>query len=181
MRNDFAVLLGRAYHFAAVQHLNQRRKGELAEPYMNHLTEVADLVATATNGTDLELIIAAVLHDTVEDTTALPADIERLFGRRVAGIVAEVTDDKSIPKAERKRLQIEHAAHASDEARIVKMADKISNLRSLANSPPVDWDCTRRRQYVEWATQVVEHCKPANEILYAEFHMTAPKVLQQIS
>jgi (p)ppGpp synthase/HD superfamily hydrolase len=178
MRNDFAVLLGRAYHFAAVQHVNQRRKGELAEPYMNHLTEVADLVATATNGTDMELIMAAVLHDTVEDTTASPIDIERLFGRRIAAIVAEVTDDKSLPKAERKRLQIEHAAHASDEARIIKLADKTSNLRSLASSPPVDWSKERSQEYVAWAGRVVDHCRCANHWLALEFDAAVSKLTE---
>ena len=176
MRNDFAVLLGRAYHFAAVQHVNQRRKGELAEPYLNHLTELADLVATATNGTDLELIMAAVLHDTVEDTTAMPADIERLFGRRIAHIVAEVTDDKSLPKAERKRLQIEHAANASPEARIIKLADKTSNLRALANSPPVNWSKERRQEYVAWAGRVADHCRCVNDWLASEFDAAACKL-----
>jgi (p)ppGpp synthase/HD superfamily hydrolase len=105
--------LTEAYHFAAAKHVGQRRKGEAAEPYMNHLTEVAELVARATDAADLELIIAAVLHDTVEDTEATPEELARRFGPRVASLVAQVTDDKSVPKADRKRLQVEHAAQAS--------------------------------------------------------------------
>ena len=124
--------LARAYHFAAARHVHQRRKGEAAEPYMNHLTEVADLVAQATRGSDPDVLIAAVLHDTVEDTETTLEEIEAAFGERVAELVAEVTDDKSLPKQTRRDLQVEHAAHASRGAQIIKLADKTSNLRALA-------------------------------------------------
>src|SRR6185295_7574628 len=127
------MALARAYHFAAVAHVDQRRKGDAAEPYMNHLTEVADLVARATGG-DLDVTIAAVLHDAVEDTAVTPAEVAAAFGPRVAALVAEVTDDKSLEKATRKALQIEHAAHASVGAKTIKLADKTSNLRSMAAS-----------------------------------------------
>ena len=130
------VALARAYHFAAARHVHQRRKGEAAEPYMNHLTEVAELVAVATRGSDPEVIIAAVLHDTVEDTETTLDDLIAEFGERVAGLVAEVTDDKSLAKQTRKDQQIAHAAHASRGAQIIKLADKTSNLRALATSPP---------------------------------------------
>jgi len=161
--------LTEAYHFAAGKHAGQRRKGEAAEPYINHLTEVADLVARATDGGDIELIIAAALHDTVEDTETTPAELAARFGQRVAGLVAEVTDDKSLPKAERKRQQIEHAAHASPGAKIIKLADKVSNLRALASSPPADWSDARRRDYADWAGQVVAGCRGANPWLEGEF------------
>ena len=142
--NEHPLLaLARAYHFAAARHVNQRRKGEAAEPYMNHLTEVAELVAEATRGADPEVIIAAVLHDTVEDTETTLEDVRAAFGERVAGLVAEVTDDKSLPKQTRKELQIEHAAHASRGAQIIKLADKTSNLRALASSPPKGWSDER--------------------------------------
>lgn len=176
MQYDWTVRLGRAYQYAAVQHANQRRKGELAEPYINHLIEVADLVATATNGADPELVMAAVLHDTIEDTSAELTDLERLFGYRVAAIVNEVTDNKALPKAERKRLQIENAGLASVEAQTVKIADKISNLRSLAISPPINWKIERRKEYVEWAAKVIERCHGANQWLEAEFATTAKLV-----
>src|SRR5271156_1379865 len=144
MNENLMVALARAYHFAAARHVHQRRKGEAAEPYMNHLTEVAELVAVATRGSDPEVIIAAVLHDTVEDTETTLDDLRAQFGERVAGLVAEVTDDKSLPKQTRKDLQVAHAAHASRGAQIIKLADKTSNLRSLLASPPPDWSQARR-------------------------------------
>ena len=163
------VDLTRAYHFAATKHVNQRRKGEAAEPYMNHLTEVAELVATASDGKDIDLIIATVLHDTIEDTSSTPGELSAAFGERVAAIVSEVTDDKSLPKAERKRLQIEHAAHASPAARMIKVADKTSNLRALALSPPANWPQQRIDEYAIWAERVVDVCRGANLWLDREF------------
>jgi (p)ppGpp synthase/HD superfamily hydrolase len=165
--------LVRAYHFAATRHVNQRRKGETAEPYINHLTEVADLVAEATVGADLDLIIAAVLHDTVEDTATTTGELEHLFGARVAGLVAEMTDDKSLPKAERKRQQVEHARHASPEAKTIKLADKTANLRALANSPPSSWTQARRTEYLRWAREVIAGCRGVNPGLEDEFDLAA--------
>ena len=163
----------RAYHFAAVKHVGQRRKGDAAEPYMNHLTEVAELVALATNGDDLDAIMAAVLHDTVEDTNATFDELTNAFGQRVSDLVAEVTDDKSLPKATRKLLQIEHAAQASPGAKIIKLADKTSNLRTLAASLPSDWSPVRRGEYVTWAREVVAGCRGTNAWLEAEFDSAA--------
>jgi len=165
--------LAKAYHFAAAKHVAQRRKGAAAEPYVNHLTEVADLVAEATAGADVDLVLAAVLHDTVEDTETSLAELERCFGDRVAALVAEVTDDKSLPKAERKRLQIEHATHATPGAQIVKLADKTSNLRALLSSPPADWPAERKAEYVAWARRVVAGCRGANPWLEARFDAAA--------
>jgi len=167
------VALARAYHFAAARHVHQRRKGEAAEPYMNHLTEVAELVAVATRGSDPEVIIAAVLHDTVEDTGTTLDDLKVQFGERVAGLVAEVTDDKSLPKQTRKDLQIAHAVHASRGAQIIKLADKTSNLRALATSPPKDWGDERIAEYVDWAGRVVDACRGADRSLAAEFDKAA--------
>ncbi len=165
--------LARAYHFAARKHVDQRRKGVAAEPYVNHLTEVAELVATATGGEDLDLVVAAVLHDTVEDTQTTAGELEEAFGTRVRGLVEEVTDDKSLPKAERKRLQIEHAANASAGAKIIKLADKTSNLRAIAASPPADWGPERRAEYLEWARRVVAGCRGVNQGLEAAFDEAA--------
>jgi (p)ppGpp synthase/HD superfamily hydrolase len=167
------MALARAYHFAAARHVHQRRKGEAAEPYMNHLTEVAELVAVATRGSDPEVIIAAVLHDTVEDTDTTLDDLRAEFGERIAGLVAEVTDDKSLPKQTRKDLQIAHAAHASRGAQIIKLADKTSNLRALATSPPKDWGDERIAEYVDWAGRVVDACRGADRGLAAEFDKAA--------
>lgn len=159
--NDI-VRLARAYHFAALKHVHQRRKGELAEPYMNHLIEVAELVAGATDGADLDLVIAAVLHDVVEDQGVALAELAAVFGQRVADFVDEVTDDKTLPKAERKRLQVVHAASATVGAKTIKLADKTSNLRALASSPPTGWDATRRTEYVAWAGKVIDQCRGVN-------------------
>ena len=168
--------LARAYNFAAARHVDQRRKGEAAEPYMNHLCEVAALVAEATAGSDPELIMAAVLHDSVEDAGVTVPELTDLFGARVAALVAEVTDDKGLPKAERKRLQIEHAPHASVGAQTIKLADKTSNLQSIKQSPP-PWDDARKLEYVSWAAQVVEACRPASPWLAAEFDGAAAALM----
>ena len=170
--ND-TITLARAYHFAAQKHVSQRRKGEAAEPYMNHLTEVAELVAEATGGEDIDVLIAAILHDTVEDTETTPEELGAVFGPRVAALVAEVTDDKSLPSAARKALQIEHAPHASPGAQIIKLADKTANLRSLAASPPPDWTKERVDDYVVWAGRVVDGCRHANAWLAAQFDAAA--------
>ena len=165
--------LARAYNFAAVKHIAQRRKGEAAEPYMNHLTEVAELVAQATDGSDVEVVIAAVLHDTVEDTETTLGEIAAIFGQRVAALVAEVTDDKSLPKVDRKRLQIEHAAHASPGAKLIKLADKTSNLRAIAQSPPAGWPEERLAEYRAWAGEVVARCRGVNPWLESQFDAAA--------
>lgn len=161
--------LARAYDFAARKHIGQSRKGEAEEPYINHLTEVACLVAEATVGADVDLVIAAVLHDTVEDAATTGEEIALTFGPRVAGLVGEVTDDKSLPKAERKRLQVEHAGRASAGAKIIKLADKTSNLRSLAASPPAGWPDARKTEYRDWARSVVDRCRGASPWLEAQF------------
>jgi len=138
---------------------------------VNHLAEVAELVARATRANDPEVIIAAVLHDTVEDTETSIEELKALFGERVAGLVAEVTDDKSLPKQTRKDLQVAHAAHASRGAQIIKLADKTSNLRSLAASPPKDWSQERCAEYVAWASRVVDACRGADPWLAGQFDL----------
>ena len=140
---------------AAHWHSGQRRKGAAAEPYVNHLLEVADLVAEATGGSDVNLVVAALLHDAVEDQPVSRATIAAEFGEDVASLVMEVTDDKSLPKADRKRLQIEHAPHKSPRAALIKIADKTSNMLALASSPPADWPAQRRQDYVQFARDVV--------------------------
>lgn len=163
------VDLMRALDFAARKHRDQRRKGGAAEPYINHLTEVARLVAEATEGKDTPVVVAALLHDTIEDTKTTREELERQFGPDVAALVSEITDDKELPKAERKRLQIANAPHKSERAKMIKIADKTSNLRSIVASPPVDWDARRQREYLEWAAKVVEGCRGVNRNLEAQF------------
>ncbi len=170
------LLLARAWRFAAERHAHQRRKGEAAEPYVNHLAEVADLVARATEGRDANLIAAAVLHDTIEDTSTTRDELAKDFNADIAALVAEVTDDKSLEKARRKELQIMNASAKSARAKIVKLADKTSNLRSLANSPPADWDLARRREYLEWAERVVKGLRGTNAWLEERFDEVAARL-----
>jgi guanosine-3',5'-bis(diphosphate) 3'-pyrophosphohydrolase len=159
----------KAAHFAAKRHAGQRRKGAAAEPYINHLLEVAELVASALAEPGTNLIIAALLHDTVEDAEVMKDELVERFGGDVADLVMEVTDDKSLPKAERKRLQIVHASQISGRAQVIKLADKISNLRGILASPPADWSGERKREYFEWAKQVVDCLSAPNQMLKAEF------------
>ena len=161
--------------FAAEKHAAQKRKGAAAEPYVNHLLEVAHLISTALSEPDTNLVIAALLHDTIEDAGVTKEELIQAFGTDVADLVAEVTDDKSLPKAERKSLQIVHAAKISVRAQAIKLADKISNLRGILNSPPMDWGFQRRREYFEWAKQVVDGLSTPNQILKAKFDATHAK------
>jgi guanosine-3',5'-bis(diphosphate) 3'-pyrophosphohydrolase len=157
-----ATLL-QATRFAADKHRYQRRKGADAPPYINHPIEVADLLANVGGVTDLATLVAAVLHDIVEDTETTPEDIEAPFGAEGRALVEEVTDDKSLPKAERKRLQIEHAPSLSPRAKEIRIADKISNILDITHNPPAAWSPQRRREYLEWADQVVAGCRGVNQ------------------
>jgi (p)ppGpp synthase/HD superfamily hydrolase len=170
-----------AAEFAAKRHVNQKRKGAQAEPYFNHLAEVAGLIAAATDGTDPALVAAGYLHDTLEDTPTEYEELLSVFGEDVAALVSAVTDDKSLPKAERKRLQIVHAAEATPRARLLKIAAKISNLRSFAASPPADWDSGRALEYVDWAEKVVARCRGLNSGLEAQFDAAAADARRAIS
>ena len=167
MKELIAVL--KAADVAASWHANQRRKGSAQEPYVNHLVEVATLVAEATQGDDFELVIAALLHDAVEDCESPKELIQELFGEGVTTLVFEVTDDKKLDKGERKRLQIENASHKSPRARILKLADKISNVRALARSPPADWSIGRKLEYLKWACTVVDSVRGTNSWLEEKF------------
>jgi (p)ppGpp synthase/HD superfamily hydrolase len=165
-----------AAHFAAQSHSAQKRKGEAGEPYINHLIEVAELVAASTDAIDTDLIMAAFLHDTVEDTGVTAQQLERLFGRDVASLVMEVTDDKSLPKEARKALQVSNAHKKSARAQTLKLADKISNLRALLSSPPANWNTERKRQYFEWARAVISRLTEPNQVLKTEFDRTYARI-----
>jgi (p)ppGpp synthase/HD superfamily hydrolase len=171
MSHPIQLILSAAL-FAAQRHANQKRKGAAAEPYVNHLIEVAQLVSTATPEPDVHMVMAALLHDTIEDTGTTREELMEQFGGDVAALVVEMTDDKSLPKAERKRLQVEHAPNMSIRAQTIKLADKISNLRSILISPPADWDYERKRQYFDWGKRVVDALSQPNPILKAEFERT---------
>ena len=167
------LLVTRVYRFAAERHAGQRRKGRASEPYINHLAEVAELVAEATGARDVNLVAAAVLHDVVEDTPASVEAVAAAFGEDIAGLVAECTDDKSLPEAERKRLQVLHAPDRSPRAKVLKLADKTSNLRAIAASPPADWSPERLRDYIEWARSVVAGLRGVSPWLEARFDEAA--------
>lgn len=167
--NEDTLLIARALDFAARKHAHQRRKGVDKEPYVNHLAEVARLLAEATDGADANLVAAGLLHDTIEDQGVRYEELVEAFGRDIADLVREVTDDKTLEKAERKRLQVEHAPHKSERARMLKIADKTSNLRAIRNSPPADWSEERKREYFDWAGRVVAGCRGVNERLEQDF------------
>ncbi len=154
---------------AAHWHSAQRRKGTAQEPYINHLLEVARLVAEATGGHDPNLVVAALLHDAIEDQPVSRAAIAQEFGEDVAALVMEATDDKSLPKEQRKRLQVEHAAEKSPRAALLKLADKTSNLATMAVSPPANWGMSRRLEYVQWARDVAAGLRVENAWLQERF------------
>lgn len=163
------TLILRAAAFAARKHRDQRRKDAEASPYINHPLELARVLAEVGGVTDAATLCAALLHDTVEDTATTPEELEREFGSEIAALVGEVTDDKSLPKVERKRLQVEHAATISDKAKRVKLADKICNLTDVAQSPPADWSLGRRREYFDWAKSVIDRLRGVDAKLEAAF------------
>jgi len=150
-----AALVIRAAAFAAERHRRQRRRDAEASPYINHPIALADVLANEGGIDDPVVLCAALLHDTIEDTETTAAQIEAAFGARIAAVVTQVSDDRSLPKAERKRLQVEHAAQASREAQLVKLADKICNLRDLLAAPPQTWTLQRKREYFAWSAQVI--------------------------
>jgi (p)ppGpp synthase/HD superfamily hydrolase len=174
--NPVAQILAAA-NFAATAHAAQKRKGAAAEPYINHLIEVAELVARSGYGSDVNLIMACLLHDVVEDTAVTQQEVAQLFNDDVASLVMEATDDKTLPKEERKALQIETAPHKTMRAQVLKLADKISNLRALISSPPPGWNLERKRQYFEWAQAVVSGFTSPDPFLLNEFQ----KAYQRIS
>ncbi|HYX63206.1 MAG TPA: HD domain-containing protein [Burkholderiales bacterium] len=155
MKGELALLL-KALAFAAHKHRDQRRKDAEASPYINHPIALADVLVNEAGITDVEVLCAALLHDTVEDTATTHEELVDAFGSRIARTVAEVTDDKRLSKAERKRLQIEHAPHLSREAKLVKLADKLCNLRDVAERPPAGWPLERRQEYFDWAKRVID-------------------------
>src|SRR3954468_22208614 len=171
MKEWIAVL--KAADAAARWHVHQRRKGAAQEPYINHLLEVASLVAEATEGKDPDLVIAALLHDAIEDQEVPREMIAEIWGEEVAEIVDEVTDDKALPKQERKDKQVESASKKSSRAKLLKLADKTSNLRAITASPSPEWSVKRRLEYVRWARDVVAGLRGTNEWLEAEFDEAA--------
>lgn len=158
-----------AIAFAAAKHRDQRREDVHASPYINHPIALAHLLSVEAGISDVRTLMAAVLHDTIEDTETTYDELLQQFGRVVADAVAEVTDDKALSKAERKRLQVVHAPHKSRRAALVKLADKTCNLRDVADNPPTEWTLQRRREYFDWAKQVVDGLPKVSKRLTAIF------------
>jgi GTP diphosphokinase / guanosine-3',5'-bis(diphosphate) 3'-diphosphatase len=158
-----------ALAFAALKHRDQRRKDVDASPYINHPIALARVLSVEAGIDDEDVLIAAILHDTVEDTDTTLDELRTRFGNRIASLVAEVTDDTSLDRADRKRLQIEHAPSLTREAALIKLADKICNLRDVADNPPPDWPLARRREYFEWACQVIDGLRGAHPQLEKAF------------
>ncbi|OLP17373.1 phosphohydrolase [Leptolyngbya sp. 'hensonii'] len=163
------LFLLQAMDFAARKHRDQRRKDENASPYINHPIAVALVLAEVGGVNDPEVLAAAILHDTIEDTGTTPEELEKIFGARVRSLVEEVTDDKQLPKLERKQRQIEHARELSPGATMIKLGDKINNVRDITHSPPVDWSLERRQEYLNWAEAVINNCPSVNADLRACF------------
>ena len=160
----------KAMAFAADKHRNQRRKDAEASPYINHPIALVHTLFHEGGIEDPSVLCAAALHDTIEDTETTPDELKGCFGEKITSIVLEVTDDKSLPKQARKQLQIEHAPHISPEAKLVKLADKICNLRDIVTSPPEGWSEERKQDYFDWAAQVVAGIQGVNSRLETVFH-----------
>jgi GTP diphosphokinase / guanosine-3',5'-bis(diphosphate) 3'-diphosphatase len=170
-----------AAFFAARKHTHQRRKNIEDIPYINHPLEVTHLLSSVGGISDEDVLCAALLHDTVEDTGTKASEIETRFGPAVAGYVLEVSDNKALPKAERKKLQVKHARSLSTGATLIKLADRISNLRSIASEPPKGWPVERQLEYFKWSKEVFDQLPetnlPLEELFRKEFKEGLDKVL----
>ncbi len=171
MDNSTGNLLA-AIQFAATKHRDQRRKDAPQSPYINHPIQVAQTLWDVGGVRDESTLVAAILHDTIEDTDTTPEEIRTRFGESVLTLVLEVTDDKSLPQPERKRLQIEHAPHLSSGAKLIKLADKLSNLTDILHAPPTDWSLQRKQDYLAWTAQVVAGLRGTNTALEQKYDET---------
>ena len=165
---DLSPIL-KALRFAAIRHRDQRRRDRHGSPYIIHPIDLACVLALEGGVNDEATLVAALLHDTIEATRTTMREIERSFGAEVAAIVAEVTDDWRLPRVERKRLQIENAASLSRKAQLVRLADKISNVRDIFAGSPVSWDEKRKRHYIDESRQVVDRLRGVNPALERVF------------
>jgi (p)ppGpp synthase/HD superfamily hydrolase len=159
----------KAIRFAAEKHSDQRRKNAQASPYINHPIHVAEILWQVAGVRDETLLVASILHDTIEDTDATSEEIKAEFGEDVLALVLEVTDDKRLPKQVRKQLQVEHAPHKSRSAKLLKLADKISNVGDIISMPPQDWSLERRQEYLLWTERVVAGLRGVNENLERQY------------
>jgi GTP diphosphokinase / guanosine-3',5'-bis(diphosphate) 3'-diphosphatase len=166
-----------AAYFAAEKHRTQRRKDTEKTPYINHPLALANVLSVECSIDDVEVICGALLHDTIEDTNASKEELLENFGENITRIVLEVTDDKTLDKIERKEAQVAHAPHISDQAKLVKLADKISNLRDISASPPIGWSVERKQEYFDWAARVIDGLRgihPGLEALFDQIYSKRP-------
>ena len=170
----------KALRFAAEKHSEQRRKNAKASPYINHPIHVAEILWRIADVRDATLLIAAILHDTIEDTATTREEIELQFGTDVLALVLEVTDDKSLPKQTRKQLQVEHAPHKSRNAKLLKLADKVSNVGDIISTPPPAWSLERRKEYLLWTEKVVAGLRGVNEKLESQYDEVLAKGKQSL-
>lgn len=162
-------LIIKATQFAADKHRNQRRKDVDASPYINHPIALASILSNEGGVEDPVVLCAALLHDTIEDTDTTSQELVETFGVEITNVVLEVTDDKTLAKEVRKEEQVRHAPHISTEAKLVKLADKICNLRDILASPPADWSAERKQAYFDWAARVVAGLRGVHPGLEALF------------
>jgi GTP diphosphokinase / guanosine-3',5'-bis(diphosphate) 3'-diphosphatase len=160
-------LVLQAAAFSAEKHRTQRRK-DIETPYINHPIQLAYILVQA-DVEDPKILAAALLHDTIEDTNTTLDEIEIVFGYEIARVVAECSDDKTLPKLERKQAQINHAASLSRAAKLVKLADKIANVSDIEGAPPAGWSVERKREYFDWAKAVVDQMRGTHPALEARF------------
>ena len=166
-----------ALAFAAHKHRDQRRKDAVASPYINHPIALTNVLVNEAGVDDENVLIAAILHDTIEDTETTEQELVAEFGPKIASVVMEVTDDTALAKEERKRLQVEHAGRISRCAKLVKLADKICNLRDMAASPPTGWSRQRKQEYFDWAKAVIDEMRgvhPALEHIFDAAYKLRP-------
>lgn len=168
MQSRHALLL-KAIAFAAEKHRHQRRKDPQASPYINHPIDLANVLVQEARVMDTTVLIAAILHDTLEDTETTPDELAAVFGGEVRDIVLEVTDNKKLKKRKRKELQVKHGPHLTRKARLVKLADKICNLRDVAHNPPTRWPLKRQIEYFDWAKSVIDGMRGTHARLEALF------------
>ncbi len=177
---QIAGALVAALAFAARKHQDQQRKGRAHRPYINHPIAVLQILWDVGGVRDATTLVAALLHDTVEDTDTTLDEIRDTFGTAVTDVVREVTDDKSLPKAMRKQLQIQHSGSASEPAKLIKLVDKIHNVREIASDPPEGWSERRMGAYLDWAGLVVTQIRGANAALEDEFDRAIAQARQAL-
>jgi len=171
----------RALEFSADKHRNKRRKGSDRSPYINHPIEVASILANIGGVSNMSVLAAAILHDTIEDTETSPEEVEKAFGEEICSLVKEVTDDKRLSRVKRKLLQVKHAPQLSHAAKLIKIADKISNIKEVTDNPPLRWSVKRRCEYVDWAERVVAGCRGVNQGLETCFDEVSRRAREILS